>query len=358
MAKEVSSTLKKAYCPKCRRSDIVNHVFYVNPDAEVCYCPNCMAQLKPKLAINEYNLVIAQMINKAERLLYWDTDFSRAYSYFGNIIEVDDSITKARSGRILSLVYMSTLRHSHFIDAGLLLKSEAEQYFRKIKEYDRYAKFLHKIDTAVEEYYSRYVKRLTTVKDRFYSKDCVELYFMRLYEIITLDELVLEELNRIFNKEGDEVIGKHIDDLNKRLEKKKKLFEQRVITTDGYRYKVAKVVNDRKLIIAQLDERTTAITRYVKYRLYENEKKGKLIPDQVFPDNTYFAKMLRAFLPLFIVLYVLALGTIPPLFFIEDNLIKNILFIVGAALLFFALVTTILFIVWKVKLSKRRHLID
>lgn len=67
-----TTTLKKAYCTHCKTENELNRIFEVNPDAEICYCPFCMTELKPKEAIDDYNYFISQKVLKANRLLYRD----------------------------------------------------------------------------------------------------------------------------------------------------------------------------------------------------------------------------------------------------------------------------------------------
>lgn len=354
---ESQTLLKKAYCTKCKTDDEMNRIFVVNPDADICYCPSCMAQWKPKDAIDNYNYFLSTKINKADRLLFRDTKFYESYCAYGKILEIDDTSFRARYGRILALIYMSTLRKSYFDDAALLLKSEAEQYFRKNKDYLSYTKFLHKINIALNEYFKRFMKRLT-IRERFYSEDCVELYYARLYEIINLKKLVLEELNRLSSKYSGEILNRVINEVEYSLTNLEKGFEKKAVTTDGRRFKLEKVLGRNRVQISKMDNKLSPFVHFVKYKLNEKDKKGKLISNKVYPDNSHISSLIKGSIPLFIIF--LAAGTAVLLYYLffakEQYRLPS--FIISIALYSGALLSLILFVVWKIQLRKRHHLID
>ena len=298
MAKEVSS-LKKAYCPHHKTENELDRIFSVNPDAEVCYCPICMYELKPKDAIENYNYFIATKINKAERLLYRETKFYEAYCAFGRIIEIDPNSYRARFGRILSLIYMSKLRKTHFSQAALLLEGESERYFNKIKDQISYLKFLQRINAALDEYFKRLYKKIT-IKERFYNADCVQLYYERIHEILQLKNLVLDGLQRCIAKVEEERIVHLLKMVETSIKDLTKQFNGAVATADGVRYKVEKVVSDKQILISKLDDRVAPHTRYIKYKLNENEKQGRLLKDKVYPDNSHLTLLSNITLPFMI----------------------------------------------------------
>lgn len=356
MAKEVSS-LKKAYCPHHKTENELDRIFSVNPDAEVCYCPICMSELKPKEAIENYNYFIAAKITKAERLLYRDTRFYEAYCAFGRIIEIDPNSYRARFGRILSLVYMSKLRKTHFADAALLLEGESEKYFNKIKDQISYIKFLQRINAALDEYKKRLYRKIT-IKDRFYNADCVELYFERIHEILGLKNLILDGLQRCSAKVEEERISHLLKSVETSVKELNKEFNSAVATPDGTRYKVEKVVNDKQILISKLDERLNPYNRYIKYKLNENEKQGRLLKDKVYPDNSHLTLLTNIALPLMVILYALSAITCIAIILFKDYPYRFALYVSFALFIAAAIASTVLFIVWKEQLAKRHHLID
>ena len=356
MAIETPSKLKKAYCVYCKTDDELSRIFSVNPEAKVCYCPNCMVEQKPKDAIDEYNYFIATKLNKADQLLYRDTRFYDAYCAYAHIIEIDPLTIKARFGRIISLFYMSTLRKTHFTDATTLLEREAEQFFRKMKEQDHYAKFLGKVLNAIDEYQNRFIRRIT-YKERFCAFDCVELYFTRICEIIEVKKFIKNDLDKIVTKVQNRKINKILSTCADELEELQKVFKDPVATLDGNRYQVTNVFGPHQILINRLDEPTHPIAHYKLYKINENEKKGRLIKDKVYPDNSHLMALATSCIPIIVLFFgaatLFALVYILKLF----NLGLIPLFIaIGCFLV--GLTSLIFFIVWKHKLSKRRHLID
>ena len=332
-------------------------IFDVNPEADVCYCPICMRELKPKEAIDNYNFFISTKIDKANRLLFRDTRFLEAYESFGDVLRIDSTSHRARFGRILSLVYMSTLRHSNFPKADLLLKEEAEEYFRKLKDQYSYMKFLNRVDYALDEYFKRFYKKLV-VKDRFYSLECAELYFIRVNEIITLKETIANELDKSYIKTSDERIKNLYNSVNKSIKEMYRCLERRALIVDGKRYKFEKVVKNNQVLFSQLDETVNPLTNYHHRKLEENEKKGKLIRDKVYPDNSHLTALAGGIFPVFIIFAAFAIlsfvGTFVKQF--EDQ--KFYLYIVSGICLLFAITALVFFIIWKTQLSRRHHLID
>ena len=352
-----TTTLKKAYCPKCKPDNDFVPVFDVNPEADVCYCPTCMSAFKPKVVIDYYNLFLSTRLSKADKLLFRDTKFMDAYEAYGNILKLDNSVYRARFGRILALIYMSTLRKSNFLTARLLLDNEAEQHFRKMKDQSAYIKFLYKVNFAIDEYNRRFARKLI-YRDRFFNADCVELYFLRKYEIIELKKAVLDEIEKSYYKYDDRRSEDLIKKIKESLQGLAGNLEKPVAIMDGSRYKFSKVVHDRTVYMTALPDSLNPYTHKVRHKLNENEKKGRLIRDKVYPDNSHITALIRTMLVLMILFYVLSGSSLTTGLVINVQNLKNLLLFGAIGLAAFALISTILFIIWKIKLSKRRHLID
>ena len=105
------AVLRKGFCKHCEGEESLR-IFNVNKDAEVCYCPHCMKEMQPKEAIKEYGELISYYLKKASKYLFESTEYLLAYQTFAHVIDLDDTIKVARFGRVLSLVYLSTLRTS------------------------------------------------------------------------------------------------------------------------------------------------------------------------------------------------------------------------------------------------------
>lgn len=352
-----TTTLKKAYCTHCKTENELNRIFEANPDAEVCYCPYCMAVLKPKEAIDEYNFFISQKLLKANRLLYTDTKFHEAYNAFASIIEIDPKNPDARFGRLLALIYLSTLRHTYFADVCTLLEQEASNYFRKLKDQEHYFKMLHKMSLAVDEYYRGYQRRLM-FKDRFYDVACVELYYERLDEIIEIKRVFAEEINKIRLKVQTNKIERVYEELLEDISLKEKLFTTKVATIDGGQYKPLRF-NDAGQVLLSKSEKYLQGIKNVKVKTLNLDKEGvgSLIKDKVYPDNSRITTIVKAVLP--ITLLFLTIGIVGVLLFLFGVKKFKLYFLLGSIGGFvFAAFFLALYIIWKGKLLKRRHLID
>ena len=352
-----TTTLKKAYCTHCKTENELNRIFEVNPDAELCYCPFCMRKLKPKEAIEDYNFFLSQKILKANRLLYRDTKFTEAYAYFAHVIEIDPKCIDARFGRLISLIYMSTLRKTYFKDVISLLDIESSNYFRKMKNQERFEKILQKMNAAVDEYCDRFYKRLM-FKDRFYNVGCAELYFKRIYEITEIKKAFVEEIDRIRQKVQSEKIEEFYNNLLEDIKDKENIFAERVITLDGGRYKPLRFNDVGQLILTKSEDYAPAINLTNPRKLYDTDAgDGSLIKDKVFPDNSYITKVIKMTLPL---MFAFLAGAVTCLSLFFFGMKKYRLYMLIGASVGFAVAAFFLalFIIWKRKLIKRRHLID
>ncbi|MCR5185220.1 MAG: hypothetical protein K6C32_03990 [Bacilli bacterium] len=351
-----TTSLKRAYCTHCKTDNEMNRIFEVNPDANVCYCPYCMAELKPKEAIEDYKYFISTKLLKANRLLYQDTNFYVAYCAFAHIIEIDPKSVEARFGRISALIYMSTLRRSYFEDVITLTSQEASNYFRKLYNQERYLKMISKMNAAVDEYYRRFPKRVM-YKDRFYDVKCVELYYTRLKEIITFKKFLLEEVDRIKGKlENGKADAEYIA-IEKSIKELEMFFASKTVILDGTRYQAVQANEKGELLLSSFEEKLNPINPKRIGKLDENDGKGHLIKDKVYPDNTYIAKLVKISLPAMIAFIVLGIGALIT-YFVGPESLKLLFLILMIVFFVFGLTSLILFIIWKTKLAKRRHLID
>ena len=251
---------------------------------------------------------------------------------------------------------MSTLRKTHFTDAITLLERDAEQFFRKMKDQVHYAKFLNKVLNAIDEYQSRFVRRLT-VKERFYSIDCVNIYYRRIYEIMQAKKFIINEIDKAAQKSSDVKVVRLLRSRELELSELDVQFHEPVTTADGYRYKVLNVFGPTQILIGRLDDVVPPLSRHKTFKLNENEKKGRLIKDKVYPDNSHLMALATGSIPVMILFFIL--GAIATLlyFFKWFDLGIIPLFVAGGSIAL-AITFLILFLIWKHKLSKRRHLID
>ena len=183
--------LKKGFCVHCKGDEDLR-IFDVNKDAEVCYCPHCMAAMPPKEAIANYQNLIANYLKHASTALFDSTQYLEAYNTFAHIIDLNETIKVAHFGRIISLVYLSTLRKSKIEFAHMLHRQEAPKWCHYAETVTEYYHFLLLLLDALTFYESRLKKRIT-YHGVFYDMDCVILYLKRMNEIKLYKDFVAQE---------------------------------------------------------------------------------------------------------------------------------------------------------------------
>ncbi len=358
----ISMSLEKAFCPYCGDPDNKLSIFDAIPDADVCYCPYCMTKLNPNQAINAFNNLMAEMVKKADKVLYEKTDFLEAYHMFGRIIEINPDSFEARCGRLLSLLFLSTLRKSRMKDFLLLLDSENEYYLLKAKDKDQYIVFLQKADFAIDEYDKRFRKRIT-VHRYFYNVDCIKLYLERIKEILTVKEYILEQLES-FNKKD-----KHYQNqgalyvkIRKDIAMKQRELADKYVIGDGTSYKLVEFTSNGNPLLARNEHKVRVSGIYSFNHVLEQEsghKKQKVIKDRVYPDNTHFYRLIKLSVSVIFLLLIAVLVALAFAYFGQEKLkYAWIGYIVSGASLFGAIVLVALRIAWKRKVNSRRHLIE
>ena len=183
--------LKKGFCTHCKGDEDLR-IFDVNKDAEVCYCPHCMAAMPPKEAIANYNALIANYLKHASKALFDSTQYLEAYQTFAHIIDLNETIKVAHFGRIISMVHLSTLRKSKIEFALSLHRQEAPKWCHYAETVEEYYHFLLLLLDALASYETRIKKRITT-HGIYYDMDCVILYLQRIKEIKDYKEFVAQE---------------------------------------------------------------------------------------------------------------------------------------------------------------------
>ncbi len=233
-------SLKRAICTHCHpyHKNGKVRVFDVNPEATVCYCPYCERKLDPQEAIDAYTQMLRKKGVHAYKILYEQTNYPLAYQTFAQIIELDPTYIEARFGRILSLIYLSGLRRTRFNDATLLLKEESKLYFHKIKDLNRYIRFLTRANDAVDEYNSRFRRKLV-VRGYYYDEDCIQCMYEHVKSIVEFKINLLEECEIMNGKVDNDTLK----NLTKKIRDQITFIENElstpVLSIDGYTYEVA-----------------------------------------------------------------------------------------------------------------------
>ena len=259
--------LKKGFCTHCKGDEDLR-IFDVNKDAEVCYCPNCMAAMPPKEAIANYNALIANYLKHASKALFDSTQYLEAYQTFAHIIDLNETIKVAHFGRIISMVHLSTLRKSKIAFALSLHRQEAPKWCHYAETVEEYYHFLLLLLDALASYETRIKKRITT-HGIYYDMDCVILYLQRIKEIKDYKEFVAQEA-KYFVDNGKEQFKDIIGMVNISIHAYEEAYNDKYVTADGYTYLFAGFDSNGLPLVSIKDSKPNVDLRRHKIELYPN----------------------------------------------------------------------------------------
>lgn len=269
--------MKKGFCIKCHTVEPRRRIFMVNSESAKCYCPRCMAEYKPKNAINHYNHYVRYVCKRADNTLYTAKRPDLAYDKFGQILEFEPELPKALLGRLTALFYLSTLRRSRFDDVLTMLALESDRY-HLVSAHDDYLNFLKTVNADTETYRGRIFK-LLTLKNYFFDLDCLKLYVRRLQEIIDFKKCIQKEMKSIGAEEDANKIDAELLEFNERLVK------TTYYTVDGFAHLFKGFEKDSVLFLDSKESIDSSLSKYRPSALHPTDKNTTKIKDQVFRNN-------------------------------------------------------------------------
>ncbi|MCR5505629.1 MAG: hypothetical protein K6F07_01370 [Bacilli bacterium] len=342
-------SMKRGYCIKCHYDDSKRHIFPVNSESAVCYCPHCMAEYKPKDAIAHYNHFMKGLITDADDTLHIAMLPESSYQKYADVLEIEDDNVQALLGRSISLLYLSTLRKSTFKQVILLNKIDENRY-HLMSNRDDYFNTLRAADAIANAYEEKVLKRLT-FKGAFFDRDCVKLYISRLNELIEFKDYLVEELNTIDRNQEASFVANNIALLQAKLGGKFVLPDGDVVVYHGI---------DRfgSIQLMTLKEKVkTGLDKYRGSTLNQDDRKLIVIKDIIFKSNKAAYRLIKIGFVLGIVFGVLGIfSAVIALPFIKKlPWLSLLLFIVGGVFLLGGISLMILQFVLKRSL-KKKHL--
>lgn len=343
---------KKGFCTHCQ-GDEKARIFDVNKDAEVCYCPHCTTAMKPLEAIENYNTLISHYLKQASKALFETTEYLFAYQTFAHIIDLDDTIKVAYFGRLLSLVYLSTLRTSK-ISFALLMHRQQAKLFHYQETARSYFHFLWLLLDALDKYESRMKKRVSN-QEVFYDEECIILFLQRNDEIIKYREFIASEA-KFFVESSKEQFRAILQRISNGDTYYENIFKQRFVTADGKSYMFfdfnksgTPVINLQTQIPLQKIHHTKPAS------LYPKDNKKSEIRDEIYQNNLSLFRLVAISVPLAIILLAIVIGGVITSFFIKEEMIKSLIYIGCALLLSASLLLIILHFSWKSRLKKKYY---
>ncbi len=346
---------RKGLCPYCVTHRVDRRIFPVNPEASTCFCPICMKEVEPKVAIEGYAELISKMLMKADNTLFVTCDPVLAYSQYASVIELEPKEAHALLGRILCLIYMSKVRKSYLAEAYTLLENTPYEGC----DIDDFIFFLKKINFALDEYEFA-VKMKLTFRSYFYDVECLKLYWVHLRDTIKMKELILSIIKNIKKDHHSSQVEVMDNMLEHNIGEKKNELRTDAYLCDGTPYRYVKTYNEKAVIDFSTKKRiNTHLNRFRLSSLNIDDKHKRYIKDQVFKDYTKVVQSQKVAFVFSIIFYILTAGGVASTVIFKDDPIFFYSFLGGSALLF--IVATILFILsisWRVTLKKRRLRID
>ena len=348
---------RKGICPYCNIARFENRIFAVNPEATICFCPNCMREMEPGIAIKAYDKYIASLLNKADESLYMKCDPSSAYQDYADVIEVDNTVVEGYLGRLLSMIYMSKVRTNYLNEARTLLEDEVDDLFLKANVLDKFIPFLKKINRVLDDYYNVVSRRLAYHEKYFYDNACLSLYVKIAKQVFDFKNDLLKYSMIIRRKYSNQNIEVLINLLEQSIDSLERLREKELCLATGVYYHLVKFKPDGNPEFEKVEKRKASynILRRIRFSSLEPTKGKKLIKDDIFKNYTRVMKASKAAIFWYIFSYLVAIGAgVTAYLFFEDKMIFYIA-LIGAGLFF--LLGTVFFILrlsWKKVVKKRR----
>ena len=345
--------LKKGFCTHCKGDEDLR-IFDVNKDAEVCYCPHCMAAMSPKEAITNYNGLIANYLKHGSKALFDSTQYLEAYQTFAHIIDLNETIKVAHFGRIMSMVHLSTLRKSKIEFALALHRQEAPKWCHYAETVEEYYHFLLLLLDAFNSYQTRMKKRITTHSGIYYDMDCVILYLQRIKEIREYKEFVAQEA-KFFVDNGKEQFKEIIDAVASNDHAYELAYNDRYVTADGYTYVFAGFDSNGLPLVSIKNSKPDVELRRHKIELYPKDNKKSPIKDEVYPNKLPMFRLFMASIPAASFLFTAAIIGIAFSFVIPSSVVKALVLLISAIAIIAALVFFTLHFTWKNALKKKYY---
>ena len=345
--------LKKGFCVHCKGDEDLR-IFDVNKDAEVCYCPHCMAAMPPKEAIDNYQNLIKNYLKHASTALFDSTQYLEAYQTFAHIIDLNETIKVAHFGRIISLVYLSTLRKSKIEFAHSLHRQEAPKWCHYAETVTEYYHFLLLLLDALTFYENRLKKRITS-HGVFYDMDCVILYLKRMNEIKLYKDFVAQEA-KFFVDNGKEQFKDIIGMVSLSVHAYEEVFKEKYVTADGYTYLFAGFDANGLPLVSIKNSNPNMDLRRKRIELYPHDNKKSKIKEEIYLNKLPMFRLFMASIPVASFLFTAAIvGIVLSFAAIDSSVIKALVLVLSSIAILAAVVFFTLHFTWKNTLKKKYY---
>ena len=276
-----------------------------------------------------------------------------AYQTFAHIIDLDDTVKVAYFGRLLSLVYLSTLRTSKIGFALLLHRQQAKLYHYQ-ENAKEYFNFLWLLLDALDRYESRMKRRIVN-HNVFYDTDCIALYLKRIDEIRKYKAYIAEEATYFVNS-NKEQFQSVVDRAKSTEERYSGIFQQRFIAGDGKSYLFSGFDNNGNPEINLQANIPPQVSHHIQpASLYPKDGKKSSIKDEIYLNNLQLSRLVALSVPMAIILLATVATGLIISFIITSQTAKLLIYIISALLLPTSLILIILHFSWKNRLKKKYY---
>ena len=341
--------LKRGFCTHCDGDEILR-IFEVNRIADNCHCPYCGRLMQPKEAIQNYHNLISHHLKKASKYLFESTEYLSAYQTFAHIIDLDESVKVAYFGRILSLVYLSTLRESKIHFAFLLHRQEIAKFHYQ-ETANEYYNFMLLLLDALDIYESKMKKRLTS-HNLFYDTDCVVLYLKRLDEIRSYKDFIASEADFFIeaNKEQFKEVVNRVKESSKEYDR---IFSEKYVTAEGFVYAFNTFGSNSLPSIMMVSDKPQRVSHHIKpANLYPKDNKKSPIRDSIYLNNLPLSRLVAVSIPLAALLLIAGVAAVIIGIIAKMPALKFLLFALAVILASSSLLLFILHFSFKNRLKK------
>lgn len=292
---------KLGFCRHCYKEDETPSFFEVNPKLETINCPICGKDIASKDAISDYEYAFDLLYEKAEMYLYKAHDYERAYNRYNTIISLNPKEVVARYGRVISLLYCSTLRDAKFDGVGIFIKDDRSKYLRKEEYSTYYYHFLKAIDSGIDTYLKK-CKKLLTFKNYFYDFETTILYYRRVSEIKSLKKILKEEVNYLYKNEETINNERFLNKIDEDVSSLDDALKTKFGDINGIVYKFNKMDQNSNPIVGYSDERKILTIKPPKTRKCLDHRKGfSYINDSIYKKSKFDYVLSKFTLPILIV---------------------------------------------------------
>lgn len=322
---------EKGLCPHCGNAkNIKKRLFVVNTDSKSCFCPHCMKQISPIECVEAFKNTVNQILRQADIELYVKGRTEVAYKMFADVISVDKNNYDAYFGRIKSLIYSSTVRKVHFVEAAELIEFESVSFFHKMEDKEKYFSFISKVNKGSDDYLKTLNKRLM-FRTYFYDMECVETVLTRINQIIIFKKALLSEADFLVKHYKNNKCVTLKNDIAKSIEEKTALLKRSFKTMDGKTYYLDRIKRTGEAVAKENKEEVSApITFYKPYTLDYSNKKLRHIKDNIFV--TYRNSFIKSFICFASTIVCFLLGAVSGIlcyFYLNDKILLPLFAAIG-----------------------------